>query len=155
MENDRADRLFADPGRLPWLANRVRVAGTTSGRQRYSDCVTHPFFDDFLKRLASKEAIQQIVLLAAGLDTRAFRLTWPVGTQIFELDQPAVLQYKEQVLRSLDALPACGGKRSMSILPAPGRQHSSRPDLTWVAHLVGCWRVSFSISPPSKLPYPG
>ena len=68
------------------------------------------FFDNFLQRITSQEAIQQVVLLAAGLDTRAFRLTWPAGMQIFELDQPAVMQYKEQVLRSLDAQLACGRK---------------------------------------------
>ena len=111
MENDRADRLFADP----WAAALAGEQGAVWLAQRPADSVIPivlrtRFFDDFLKRLASKEAIQQIVLLAAGLDTRAFRLTWPVGTQIFELDQPAVLHYKEQVLRSLDALPACGRK---------------------------------------------
>ena len=109
MENDRADRLFADP----WAAALAGEQGAVWLAQRPADSVIPivlrtRFFDDFLKRLTSEEAIQQIVLLAAGLDTRAFRLTWPVGTQVFELDQPAVLQYKEQVLRSLDALPACG-----------------------------------------------
>jgi methyltransferase (TIGR00027 family) len=48
------------------------------------------------------------VLLAAGLDTRAFRLNWPEQTQLFELDQPPVLKYKEQVLRSSGAQPTCG-----------------------------------------------
>ena len=38
--------------------------------------------------------------MAAGLDTRAFRLKWPAGTSFYELDQPAVLQEKQQILRS-------------------------------------------------------
>jgi methyltransferase (TIGR00027 family) len=39
-----------------------------------------------------------VVILAAGLDTRAFRLAWPAGVRLFELDAPEVLAFKEQVL---------------------------------------------------------
>ena len=45
--------------------------------------------------------------MAAGLDTRAFRIQWPQGTRLFELDQPAVLSYKEGILHSLGAEPTC------------------------------------------------
>jgi methyltransferase (TIGR00027 family) len=111
MENERADRLFADP----WAASLAGEQGAAWLAQRPADS-TIPivlrtrFFDDFLKRITSQDAIQQIVLLAAGLDTRAFRLAWPAGTQVFELDQPAVLQYKERILHSLDAQPTCERK---------------------------------------------
>ncbi|QFZ20011.1 SAM-dependent methyltransferase [Saccharothrix syringae] len=50
------------------------------------------FFDDRLV------GARQVVLLGAGLDTRAFRLAWPDGAVVFELDQPAVLEFKASVL---------------------------------------------------------
>ena len=42
--------------------------------------------------------MRQIVILAAGLDSRAYRLAWPDGTVVFELDQPQVLEFKHEVL---------------------------------------------------------
>lgn len=55
------------------------------------------FFDDYFRR-AAEAGVRQIVLLAAGLDSRAYRLDWPAGTTVFELDQPRVLEFKRQVL---------------------------------------------------------
>jgi methyltransferase (TIGR00027 family) len=65
------------------------------------------FFDDFLQRVTQEDAIHQVVLMAAGLDTRAYRLAWPAGTKIFELDQPPVLQEKERALQSAGAHAFC------------------------------------------------
>jgi methyltransferase (TIGR00027 family) len=65
------------------------------------------FFDDFLIE-AVCDGPGQVVILAAGLDTRAHRLDWPAGTQVFELDQPRVLAFKDQVLGSENARPRCG-----------------------------------------------
>jgi hypothetical protein len=48
-----------------------------------------------------------VVLLAAGLDTRAFRLTWPDGVRLFELDLPDLVDYKERVLAEQAAVPRC------------------------------------------------
>ena len=47
----------------------------------------------------------QTVLLGAGLDTRAFRLSWPPDSHVFELDRAAVLDFKHRVLSSVGALP--------------------------------------------------
>lgn len=58
-------------------------------------------FDDFLCRSTAR----QFVLLGAGLDTRAFRLDWPAGTTVYELDQPDVLSFKRDVLAGLRAVP--------------------------------------------------
>jgi methyltransferase (TIGR00027 family) len=49
-----------------------------------------------------------VVLLAAGLDTRAFRLSWPAGTRLFELDQSQVLDEKARILADAGAAPSCG-----------------------------------------------
>ncbi|MBA0052037.1 SAM-dependent methyltransferase [Streptomyces sp. AJS327] len=63
-------------------------------------------FDDFLTD-AAREGVRQFVILASGLDTRPFRLTWPAGTRCFELDQPRVLDFKLGVLRERGAEAAC------------------------------------------------
>lgn len=55
------------------------------------------YFDDYF-RGAADDGVRQIVILAAGLDSRAFRLAWPKGTIVFELDQPKVLEFKHDVL---------------------------------------------------------
>jgi len=62
------------------------------------------FFDTCLYR-AADAGVRQIVIPAAGLDSRAYRLAWPAGTVVFELDQPQVLQFKRDVLDSRDETP--------------------------------------------------
>ena len=55
------------------------------------------YFDDYFRR-AADAGVRQIVILAAGLDSRAYRLPWPDATTIFELDRPQVLDFKREVL---------------------------------------------------------
>lgn len=55
------------------------------------------YFDDYFGRVADA-GIRQVVILAAGLDSRAYRLDWAPGTTVFELDQPQVLEFKRTVL---------------------------------------------------------
>ncbi|MGW4248949.1 SAM-dependent methyltransferase [Nocardia sp. NPDC004722] len=55
------------------------------------------YFDDFLAA-ATAAGIRQVVILAAGLDSRAYRLTWPQGTSLYELDRPQVLAFKRETL---------------------------------------------------------
>jgi len=62
------------------------------------------FFDDFLLGAAAA-GLRQLVILAAGLDARAFRLPWPEGTVVFEVDQPAVVAVKTRALSELGATP--------------------------------------------------
>ncbi|MEE6178292.1 class I SAM-dependent methyltransferase [Mycobacterium sp. 050134] len=63
------------------------------------------FFDDFLLA-ATAGGIRQAVILAAGLDARAYRLPWPAGTVVFEVDQPEVIAFKTSTLAQLGAEPA-------------------------------------------------
>jgi methyltransferase (TIGR00027 family) len=63
------------------------------------------WFDDFIT--ASGVDVMQAVVLAAGLDARAWRLPWKPGSAVYEIDQPAVLAFKTETLRSHDAEPAC------------------------------------------------
>jgi methyltransferase (TIGR00027 family) len=62
------------------------------------------FFDD-LFTTAGKAGIRQAVILAAGLDTRGYRLPWPAGAVVFEVDQPQVVAFKTATLDDLGAVP--------------------------------------------------
>lgn len=62
------------------------------------------FFDDFFTN-ASDSGIRQAVILASGLDTRAYRLPWQPGTAVFEIDQPEVVEFKTSTLAGLGAEP--------------------------------------------------
>lgn len=62
----------------------------------YQAVRTH-FFDAFFAA-ATAAGIRQIVILASGLDSRAYRLDWPAGTTVYEIDQPKVLEYKSETL---------------------------------------------------------
>lgn len=62
------------------------------------------FFDEFFIS-AADAGIRQVVILASGLDSRAWRLPWPDDTTVYELDQPKVLQFKSATLQSHGARP--------------------------------------------------
>ena len=70
----------------------------------YQAVRTH-FFDDYFTK-AAEAGIRQIVILASGLDSRAYRLDWPAGTVVYEIDQPKVLAYKAETLDQNDVKPA-------------------------------------------------
>lgn len=113
-ESSRPDRLFDDPyaqafvaaapGALP--GGDVAGGGDPMAGVVHAAVVRTRFFDDFLTA-AGTSGCRQVVLVAAGLDTRAFRLAWPAGVSVFEVDLPAVLAFKEQVLAGVDAVPRC------------------------------------------------
>jgi methyltransferase (TIGR00027 family) len=62
------------------------------------------FFDQMFTD-AAKHGVGQAVILAAGLDARAYRLPWRDGTVVFEVDQPEVIEFKTQILAGLGAAP--------------------------------------------------
>jgi methyltransferase (TIGR00027 family) len=63
------------------------------------------FFDDFFLG-AARAGIAQSVILAAGLDARPYRLAWPPGSVVYELDQPKVIEFKTATMSALGAAPA-------------------------------------------------
>lgn len=67
-----------------------------AGRTRY--------FDAYFRDVAAA-GVTQVVLLAAGLDSRAYRIDWAPGTTVFELDQPRVLEFKRETLAASGAVP--------------------------------------------------
>ncbi|WP_322857840.1 class I SAM-dependent methyltransferase [Mycobacterium shigaense] len=70
----------------------------------YQAVRTH-FFDSYFAD-AVADGLRQVVILAAGLDSRAYRLDWPAGTAVYEVDQPKVLEYKTGILEAHGAVPA-------------------------------------------------
>ncbi|TVS83592.1 SAM-dependent methyltransferase [Mycobacterium helveticum] len=62
------------------------------------------FYDEFFLD-ATNAGVGQVVILAAGLDSRAYRLAWPTGTAVYEVDQPRVIEFKTRTLAELGATP--------------------------------------------------
>ena len=63
------------------------------------------FYDDYFAD-ATAAGVRQVVIVAAGLDSRAYRLSWPVGTTVYEVDQPEVIEFKTATLSKIGAVPA-------------------------------------------------
>jgi methyltransferase (TIGR00027 family) len=76
----------------------------TLQQRREQIAVRTRFFDEFFVT-ATSAGIRQAVILAAGLDARAYRLPWPAGTVVFEVDQPKVIAFKNSTLADLGAEP--------------------------------------------------
>jgi methyltransferase (TIGR00027 family) len=102
-ESARPDRLFHDPLAQLLAGDEGRRLLTHFHTERApSDgnpflAIRTRWFDDFLARTVRPGC--QVVALGAGLDTRAFRLSWPAGVVLFELDQPELLAFKADRLR--------------------------------------------------------
>jgi methyltransferase (TIGR00027 family) len=67
------------------------------------------FFDDFFVD-AARNGVHQAVILAAGLDARGYRLSWPHGTVVYEIDQPEVIEFKNAAMAALGATPSAHRK---------------------------------------------
>jgi methyltransferase (TIGR00027 family) len=131
-ESQRPDRLFNDPYAQAFVTAAPETfpdgqAGSGEPASlgavfAFHTVIRTRFFDDYLLA-ACTSGCQQVVLLAAGLDTRAFRLAWPPGTGLFELDLPAVLTFKDQVLAGQAAVPQC----ERTVLPIDLREDWPTP----------------------------
>jgi methyltransferase (TIGR00027 family) len=124
-ETDRPDPLIRDPyakilvadagtGAWQYVLDENFVAKVSETDTEIAALFTHMgsyqavrthFFDAFFAT-AVDAGIRQVVILASGLDSRAFRLSWPAGTTVFEIDQPKVLEYKAATLALHDVGPS-------------------------------------------------
>jgi methyltransferase (TIGR00027 family) len=84
----------------------VDVPGAPWGMQQMTDLLAARtrYFDNFAAE-AARTGIRQVVILASGLDARGYRLGWPAGTVVFEIDQPDVLAFKAATIAELNARP--------------------------------------------------
>ncbi|MGX1976660.1 class I SAM-dependent methyltransferase [Streptomyces kronopolitis] len=123
IETHRPDSLARDV----YAEHFVRAASACEGwpvrMQQVSDGDANPLWgrfaryfglrtrvlDDFLLR-STQAGARQVVLLGAGLDTRAFRLDWPAGCAVFEVDREGVLAFKHKVLDGLSATPTAAAR---------------------------------------------
>jgi methyltransferase (TIGR00027 family) len=123
-ESRRPDRLFDDPLAAAVVERGQRELAVMFGvdeddpvtRSLVNEQVTSTmlehiavrtrYFDDRLLE-ACAAGCRQVVILAAGMDARVFRLPWPAGTRLYELDRPEVLAYKEEVVAAEGVLPRC------------------------------------------------
>jgi len=124
-ETDRPDPLIRDPyakllvteaGTGVWenmldgsLLDKVEAidpeaAAVFQHMRSYQAVRTHFFDAHFTGAVAA--GIRQVVILASGLDSRAYRLDWPAGTTVYEIDQPKVLEYKSATLAAHGATPS-------------------------------------------------
>jgi methyltransferase (TIGR00027 family) len=125
VETDRPNPLIRDPyakllvtqaGAGVWesmlddtLVEKVQEFDAEAGAifqhmRSYQAVRTHFFDAHFAGAVAA--GIRQVVILASGLDSRAYRLDWPAATTVYEIDQPKVLAYKSQTLASHGATPS-------------------------------------------------
>jgi len=96
--------IYADPA---LLAKAIEIEPDVQTRIRLMIdfmATRTAFFDEFFLG-AVDSGVRQVVILAAGLDARAWRLPWPDGTVVYELDQPKVLEFKTATLRQHGADP--------------------------------------------------
>ncbi|MGZ4525777.1 MAG: class I SAM-dependent methyltransferase [Mycobacterium sp.] len=84
----------------------VDIPGAAWGMQRMTDMLAARtrYIDAFFAEAASA-GIRQAVILASGLDARAYRLPWAAGTTVFEIDQPEVIEFKTATIAELGAEP--------------------------------------------------
>lgn len=100
------------------MANGTLPAGdeqSAMGVTRMTDnmAVRTKFFDEFFLS-AADAGVRQVVILASGLDSRAYRLDWPADVVVFEIDQPEVIAFKTQTLAEQGAAPTCD-RRTVAI----------------------------------------
>lgn len=88
-----AELTATDPGAEPLVRALINFTAVRTA-----------FLDEFFLD-AAREGVRQMVNLAAGLDSRAWRLPWPDDTTVYELDQPMVLDFKYATLRRSGAMP--------------------------------------------------
>ncbi|MDH6129551.1 SAM-dependent methyltransferase [Kitasatospora sp. GP82] len=100
LESERTDALFVDP--------YARIVAADTGFKlldRYAGAGTVEFLairtaylDGAIKKAVAEQGVRQVVFLATGMDTRPYRLPWPEGVTVYELDRPALLETKARML---------------------------------------------------------
>jgi methyltransferase (TIGR00027 family) len=115
LETESDEPLFTDPyardlagdvGFAIFTSTQGLSGATANTRNLYLSLRTR-FLDDAIVGAVRDNGYAQVVILAAGMDTRAFRLDWPAGLTLFEVDRSDVFGWKEPILERLQASPRC------------------------------------------------
>ncbi len=116
LETESADPLYRDPfardlageaGFAMLGAMRAAVGLPMSSAADPYLTIRTRYFDDALREVAGDGSVRQVVILASGMDTRAFRIEWPEDLVLFEVDREDVFDYKEAILGRTDRRPRC------------------------------------------------
>ena len=114
-ESELAQPLFSDPYARELAGEagfdlqrlmRTAMGVPGDGPDLYLSIRTK-FLDDALHDTVRSRGLHQVVILAAGMDTRAFRIPWPSGVRVFEVDRDEIFDHKEAVLARASASPSC------------------------------------------------
>jgi methyltransferase (TIGR00027 family) len=97
--------LMLDPSMVAKVEAIDAETAASVQHMRSYQAVRTNFFDTYFDK-AVADGIRQVVILASGLDSRAYRLDWPAGTTVYEIDQPKVLEYKSTTLADNGVTPA-------------------------------------------------
>jgi methyltransferase (TIGR00027 family)/uncharacterized protein (TIGR02246 family) len=134
MESELALPLFSDPyarelsgeeGFKLQTLMRAAMGAQGAGPDIYLSIRTK-YLDDAILHAVRSRNLHQVVLLAAGMDTRAFRIPWPSSVRLFEVDRDEIFNHKEAVLARAGASPACDRRIVRADLAQP-----------WTAALIG------------------
>jgi len=112
-ESERSDRLFLDPlaSHLSGEEGRAALRISEQFNPRHKSTADYiatrtRFLDEFVIQ-GNKKGIRQVVIVAAGMDARAYRLPWRNGTTLYELDYPELLDSKDQLLNQQGTIAQC------------------------------------------------
>ncbi|HEV7220894.1 MAG: SAM-dependent methyltransferase [Terriglobales bacterium] len=112
-ESARSDRLFLDTlaGHLAGEEGRAALRISEQFNPRHKSTADYiatrtRFLDEFVIQ-GNKKGTRQVVIVAAGMDARAYRLPWQDGTALYEIDYPELLDLKERILKQQDKVSQC------------------------------------------------
>lgn len=100
LVHDEYARFLAEPHGFE-LLNKYGGAGL-----KEFVAIRTKYIDDSITTILDTTEIKQVVLVASGMDTRSFRLKWPGGVIVYEVDHAALQDEKQQRLDRLGAVPA-------------------------------------------------
>lgn len=142
LESEREDRLFNDP-----YARTVAADTGFDLLKRYAGAGTVPFLairtkylDEAITRTVAERGIRQVVFLAAGMDTRFYRLPWPDGVTVYELDRPALLEAKARMLAN-EPVPANRTRRAIAVDLTDDRWTGALKEAGWRSEEPVLWVV--------------
>ena len=131
LETESPDPLYRDPfarelagpaGFAMMMATRAVLGLTDATRPEPYLTIRTKYLDDSLIAAVKESGFTQVVILAAGMDARAFRLEWPAGVKVFEVDRDDIFQYKEATLARLGAKASCDRRLVRADLSQPWTQ---------------------------------